>query len=60
MTPVIAASYSECVVEFSYHMYGVHTGILHIELQPAPGYIGKHDFFFVFWITVPSKHTTLF
>ena len=49
MTPVIAASYSECVVEFSYHMFGVHTGILHVELQPAPGQ-SKRKYFFSFFI----------
>ena len=41
MSPVIAASYSECVVEFSYHMFGKDIGLLHIELQPADGYDGK-------------------
>jgi len=37
MTPALASSYSECVVEFYYHMYGRNTGILYVELEPAPG-----------------------
>ena len=41
MTPVISSTYSECAVEFSYHMIGDHTGILSVELQPADGDDGK-------------------
>lgn len=37
MTPTFAASYGECTMEFYYHMYGRHTGLLYINLQPAPG-----------------------
>ena len=37
MTPTFASSYSECVVEFYYHMYGYHTGTLLLELEPGQG-----------------------
>ena len=41
MTPTIAASYGECTVEFYYHMYGSHVGLLYVQLQPAGDAQGK-------------------
>lgn len=35
MTPTYAGSFSECVMEFYYHMKGKDIGILQVDLQPT-------------------------
>lgn len=37
MSPTYAGSFSECVMEFYYHMKGSDIGILEVDLQPATG-----------------------